>query len=177
MGKHALKSIDRAEKLAVKHEACSIEGRRHKLAHVFELQAGDEAALPPGVRLAFQPAWFSNKEWSSYDDAAVETHRRLVARNAICYGSDWDISSLSPLGGIADALRRLGTFSGSWSECLAQAIRSQTLEAARAMWLDSISGTLEVGKLADLCILDRNIFEDNAECGVQSDWQIAAELG
>mmetsp|Transcript_13143 Transcript_13143/g.20775 ORF Transcript_13143/g.20775 Transcript_13143/m.20775 type:complete len:574 (-) Transcript_13143:210-1931(-) len=175
--KYALHALQRAELLAPKYALGSPQNRIHKLAHVFELQAVDENAIPANVKVVYQPAWFSNKEWSSYSDEAVQTHQRLSVKGLVCYGSDWDISSLSPLSGIADALSRAGLFAGTWEECLADAIRLQTLEAAHAMWLDSLSGTLEVGKMADMCILDRDIFLDNAGAKSPSEWNIAPELG
>lgn len=175
--KHTLKTLRRAEEAAPR-AAGGPAGRRHKLAHVFGLQPEDEAALPCASTVAvFQPFWFSDKAWNSYSDDAVAFHQRLASRGLACYGSDWDISSLSPLDGMAEALLRPGAIvGGSWSERLAQALRMQTLEAARAMWLEGHSGSLEAGKLADMCILDLDIFDlDPAADGDQT--AAAAGLG
>ena len=42
---------------------------------------------------------------------------------------------------------------------VAQAIRAYTLDAAKMVTAESYSGSLEVGKRADLIVLDRNLFE------------------
>eukprot|EP00747_Dinoflagellata_sp_TGD_P194027 gnl/TRDRNA2_/TRDRNA2_60960_c0_seq1.p1 gnl/TRDRNA2_/TRDRNA2_60960_c0~~gnl/TRDRNA2_/TRDRNA2_60960_c0_seq1.p1 ORF type:complete len:649 (+),score=90.90 gnl/TRDRNA2_/TRDRNA2_60960_c0_seq1:74-1948(+) len=136
--------------------------RRHKLAHVFSLLPEDTAKLcqvPQGVTVVYQPHWFSY----SYDVQAQQTHGQLLAgQAAVCYGSDWDISELSPLQGIKAVLSLEGDgifgVAVPWETRLACALRLYMLEAAHAMWLDEVSGTIEVGKLADLCVLDRDIF-------------------
>eukprot|EP00931_Biecheleriopsis_adriatica_P030614 TRINITY_DN18033_c0_g1_i3.p1 TRINITY_DN18033_c0_g1~~TRINITY_DN18033_c0_g1_i3.p1 ORF type:complete len:413 (-),score=59.69 TRINITY_DN18033_c0_g1_i3:9-1247(-) len=174
--KHAIRSIRCAEAAA---DPCYMsDPPRHKLAHVFELQREDEEAVASSVAdgsissssvvAVYQPYWFSNKAWSSYEELAAQTHNRLVARGAVCYGSDWDISSLSPIDGMQAAATRQGTFdSDVFSERLAQAIQLQTVQAARAMWLEDVSGTLEVGKYADICILDQNILRAESVHGVE----------
>jgi len=42
---------------------------------------------------------------------------------------------------------------------LAEAIEIYTIHGARALRLDDRTGSIETGKLADLIVLDRNIFE------------------
>jgi predicted amidohydrolase YtcJ len=42
-----------------------------------------------------------------------------------------------------------------------QMIRSFTINGARANYLDTITGSIEVGKSADLIVLDRNLFRIN----------------
>jgi len=138
--------------------------RRHKLAHAFEISAEDAASLckTPLIAVCYQPYWFKTEY--SYDDTAVGTHAELLRGGArVCYGSDWDITELSPIMGIREVVRREGTFHDgkqeqAWEACLAQAVRMYTLEAARAHWLDETSGTLETGKFADVCILDKDLF-------------------
>jgi len=157
--KHSLQSLQRAEATAPAKTYGGTGERRHKLAHVFELLREDEAYLSSSLLAVFQPYWFDNRAWSTYDDEAVQVHQRLTEHQAVCYGSDWDISSLSPLEGMAASLARTGAFAHvSWPDRLAAAIYLQTCAAARAMWLEKVSGTLEAGKLADICILDQNIF-------------------
>jgi len=176
--KHSLDSLRRAEAKSESARTARVEQRRHKLAHVFELLPEDEAFLSSregtfssSVVAVFQPFWFSDRAWTSYEDEAAPMHQRLVGHGAACYGSDWDISSLSPLQGVEAVLRRPGALAaGAWHERLAQAIRLHALDAAHAMWLESDSGTLEVGKLADLCILDTNIFNEEAAVVEGSEW-------
>jgi len=138
--------------------------RRHKLAHAFEILAEDAKLLcqTPFIHVVYQPAWFGSGWAYTEERGTPKTHQMLVRQGAsVCYGSDWDISELSPLQGIASVLAKADIFDVRmpWRERLVQAFRLYSLEGARAMWLDSHSGTLEVGKFADFCVLNQDIFE------------------
>ena len=81
-------------------------------------------------------------------------------------GSDWDVSSLNPLDAIETAVRRVDPFEGDDRVLgeneeidLASAIDMYTVNAARMMRLDDQTGSIEIGKRADLIVLDRNLFE------------------
>jgi len=136
--------------------------RRHKLAHLYEIGPEERrmACRTPYVHLVYQPMWF--RIGSSYDEDAVRSHRELLENGAaVCYGSDWDISDISPLQGLRAVLSRDGLYAKEkpWPERLAEALRLLSYEAARSIWLEDCSGTLEVGKFADICILDKDLFE------------------
>jgi predicted amidohydrolase YtcJ len=84
----------------------------------------------------------------------------------VAYGSDWAVASANPLEGIEVALthRDPGAAGGevlSPTErvTLEQAIESYTLTAAYASYTDERSGSLEIGKSADLVVLDRDLFK------------------
>ena len=65
-----------------------------------------------------------------------------------------DVSSLSPFAGMKHALQR-----GNKSlPNLAAAVQAYTINAAYALRQDHLVGSIEVGKRADLTIVDRNIF-------------------
>jgi len=81
-------------------------------------------------------------------------------------GSDWDVSSLNPLDAIETAIRRQDPFEaggrvlGENEEIdLPAALDMYTRNAARIMRLESNTGSIEVGKRADLIVLDRNLFD------------------
>jgi predicted amidohydrolase YtcJ len=81
-------------------------------------------------------------------------------------GSDWDVSSLNPLDAIETAVRRQSPYEdddrvlGQQEDIdLATALDMYTRNAARVMRLDDKTGSIEVGKRADLIVLDRNLFE------------------
>lgn len=135
--------------------------RRHKLAHVFDLRTEDEALLCqyPSIHVVYQPLWFQSGY--RYRSEVARSHSKLRSGGAsVCYGSDWDISEVSPLQGVRAALITEEAFDTqeSWPERLAQAVKVQTLDSSRAMWLEHCSGTIEVGKSADLCLLDRDLW-------------------
>ena len=81
-------------------------------------------------------------------------------------GSDWTVSSLNPLDAIETAVRRQSPFEddgpvlGENEEIdLAAALDMYTRNAAYVMRLEDKTGTIEVGKRADLIVLDRNLFD------------------
>jgi len=81
------------------------------------------------------------------------------------FGSDWYVTSVNPLDGIETAVTRLDPNGltdvplGQNEEIsLAQAIENYTLNSAYVNFLDHRVGSVEVGKQADLVILDRNLF-------------------
>lgn len=85
-------------------------------------------------------------------------------------GSDWTVAPLDPLSGIyAFVTRRTidGKNPGGWFPeqkiSLEQAIKAYTLDGAYADFSEKAKGSVEEGKLADLVVLSRNIFEIPSE--------------
>jgi predicted amidohydrolase YtcJ len=81
-------------------------------------------------------------------------------------GSDWDVSSLNPLDAIETAIRRQDPFEESGRVLgeneeidLAAALDMYTRNSAHIMRLEQKTGSIEVGKRADLIVLDRNLFD------------------
>ena len=84
----------------------------------------------------------------------------------VAFGSDWYVTSANPLDGIEAAVTRLDP-DGKTDEPLgeneeinlAQAIENYTLNSAYVNFLDVYTGSIEIGKLADIIVLDRNLFD------------------
>ena len=84
----------------------------------------------------------------------------------VAFGSDWYVTSANPLDGIEAAVTRLDP-DGKTDEPLgeneeinlAQAIENYTLNSAYVNLLDVDTGSIEIGKLADIIVLDRNLFD------------------
>ena len=76
----------------------------------------------------------------------------------IVLSSDWDVSSIDPLVSIHNAFYE---FEGAVprDEVVAFAVKAYTLNAAYLMKHEDMTGSVEVGKYADLVVLNRNIFE------------------
>ena len=91
----------------------------------------------------------------------------LEAGALMAAGSDWPVvSNPDPWLGIEGMVTRRnpkGGFEGAlWPEQaldLATVLEIYTANAARAMGLDALTGSLEPGKSADLIVLDRHLFE------------------
>jgi len=84
----------------------------------------------------------------------------------IAFYSGWSVSSPDPLLGIKVAITRLDPSNSSGEIfipeeriTLPEAIAACTINAAFINHLDDIIGSIEVGKLSDLIVLDRNLFE------------------
>lgn len=71
----------------------------------------------------------------------------------ITLSSDWNVNPLSPLAGISNAIK----LKKHGLPTIEAAIDAYTINAAKALGLEKVTGTLEVGKSADIVILDRVI--------------------
>ncbi|MGI9295393.1 MAG: amidohydrolase, partial [Pseudomonadales bacterium] len=149
---------------------------RHQITH---LQLIDEADIPRfgqlDVAADFQSLWAYPDDY--IDVTIPEVGAERVSRfypiasvvktgGTIIGGSDWDVSSLNPLEAIEVAVTRQDPWSNkgpilkeSERVELATIVDAYTRNAAYVMRLDDVSGSLEVGKSADLIVLDRNLFE------------------
>jgi predicted amidohydrolase YtcJ len=81
-------------------------------------------------------------------------------------GSDWSVSSINPLLAIQVALtrqdperKRTDVLTETERVDLATMIAAYTIEGAWLMHQETTTGSLEVGKAADIVVLDRNVFE------------------
>lgn len=150
---------------------------RHQVAH---LELIDPADIPRfktlGVIANFQPLW-------AYDDSYIADLtipalgpersrwlypiRSVLATGAtVVGGSDWSVSSMNPLEAIQVAVTRRAPDAGpgnGWipeeRASLRDMLYAYTINGAFARFADDSTGTLEVGKLADVVLLDRNLFE------------------
>jgi predicted amidohydrolase YtcJ len=151
--------------------------RRHQIAHA---QVVDPADAPRfgalGVIANFQPLW-------AYPDAYIRDltwpalgpdrsqwiypiNAVLQAGGRIAFGSDWSVTSLVPLEGIQVAVTRRDPADSLGLQLLPEqaialeaALRAYTLGAAYANGLDSLTGSLRVGKAADLVVLEADLQE------------------
>jgi urease alpha subunit len=72
----------------------------------------------------------------------------------VTLSSDYDVSSLNPLDGLQNAVTRKPQALPSVEE----ALKCYTINAAYVMRQEDKTGSLEVGKYADLIVMDRDIF-------------------
>ncbi len=85
---------------------------------------------------------------------------------SMAFGTDFPVVGLNPFVSVYRAVTRVhddGEPSGGWNPeeriALADALRAYTMGSAYGAFRESELGTLEVGKLADLVVLDRNLFQ------------------
>ncbi len=83
----------------------------------------------------------------------------------VAFGSDWFVTSGNPLLGIETAVTRrdpLTNVSDAFIDSerinLADAIAAYTINSAYVNFMEKDTGSIEVGKLADLIVIDQNLF-------------------
>ena len=98
-------------------------------------------------------------------------YRSLLSAGArLAMGSDWSVSTPNPLLEIEVAVTRVAdesrgvreAFLPEQSLTLAEAIAAFTLGSAYVNHLDTDTGSITVGKLADLAVIDRDLFASDA---------------
>ena len=93
--------------------------------------------------------------------------RSLLDSGAVlAFGSDWTVAPLNPMEGLKAAVTRLtldGKNPNGWVPeqkiTLEEAIHAYTVGSAYAEFQDQVKGSLTPGKLADLVLLDCDIFK------------------
>lgn len=149
--------------------------RRHFLAHLALIHPDDLPRFAQlGVSANISALWAYLDEEGSEEFSALGEKRaqRLLAFNSlfesgalVTAGSDWISESMSPLYSIQVALtRRPPDGSGpAWNPdervSLEQMLAAYTINGAWLMGLEDETGSIEVGKAADLIVLERNLFD------------------
>ncbi len=95
--------------------------------------------------------------------------RSLLKSGAVlAFGSDWTVAPLNPMEGLKAAVTRQtldGKHPDGWTPeqklTLDEAVRAYTLGSAYAEFADLVKGTITPGKLADVVMLDRDLYKTN----------------
>lgn len=153
---------------------------RHHISHI-QVVATDD--LPRFRRLGVvangQPFWAVYEGYQTEltipffgpERAARQYPFRSLLRHGatLAFGSDWSVSTPNPLLEIETAVRRISpenrqerVFYPDERISLADAIAAFTAGSAYVNHLDEETGSIEVGKAADLVVLDRDIFEEES---------------
>ena len=154
---------------------------RHHLAHIQLFDPDDIPRLRElGVMANFQPLWayadeyitdltlpFLGPERSRW----LYPIRSLVDSGAtVVFGSDWSVSSMNPLLGIQVGITRQSPYDPPTPVWIPEErvdlqtmIAGYTIEAAKVSFLDKETGSIEVGKAADLVVLEQDLFSTPAQ--------------
>jgi len=154
-------------------------GARDSRHHVSHIELFHPADIPRFRQLDvvanFQPLWaYADGYITDLTLPFLDQERRrwlypiaslLKAGAVVAFGSDWSVSSANPLEEIEVAVTRMGWSGQTTTPFLAEeridlrdAIAAFTLNAAYVNFQDDRTGSIETGKLADLVVLDRNLF-------------------
>jgi hypothetical protein len=147
--------------------------RRWRIEHAQHLRPGDIARFGRlGLVASMQPYHaYDDGRWAERKigrERARTTYafKSLRAAGAVlAFGSDWTVAPLDPVAGIYAAVTRAtsdGKNPGGWIPeekiSVEQAVRGYTTGGAYAEFAENEKGTIEAGKLADLTVLDEDLF-------------------
>jgi hypothetical protein len=145
--------------------------RRFRIEHAQHLRASDFARFAAlGVVVSAQPyhciddgVWAEERIGPERARTTYAFRSFLDAGVHVCFGSDWTVAPLEPIGGIHAAVTRStldGRRPGGWIPeqrlTVEQAIRCYTVEGAYAAFEERVRGSITPGKQADLVVLDRD---------------------
>lgn len=172
---HAIGDRANAELLDIFAEVAQKNGprdRRFRIEHAQHLRPQDYSRFRElGVIPSMQPyhiiddgRWAEGRIGAQRCASSYANRALLNAGARVAFGSDWSVAPLSPLLGIDAAVNRRtldGKHPHGWFAeqkiDVAQAVEAYTLTAAYAGFVEKERGSLEVGKLADLVVLSRDI--------------------
>jgi predicted amidohydrolase YtcJ len=149
---------------------------RHHLAHIQLVHPDDRPRFAElGVVANAQPYWASHSRYVDeltlpFIGARADYHypfgSLVRAGAALAFGSDWTVSTANPLPQIEVAVTRVLHPERDTEPMLPDerldletAVAAFTRGSAYVNFLDDETGTIEPGKLADLVVLDRDIFD------------------
>jgi len=152
--------------------------RRWRVEHAQHLRPEDIARMGRlGIIASVQPyhasddgRWAETKIGRERCRTTYAFRSLLDAGVLLACGSDWTVAPLDPLAGIYAAVTRQttdGKNPGGWFPeqkiSLEEALRGYTRNGAYAEFAEDKKGSIAAGKLADLVVLNRNIFQIPAE--------------
>ena len=157
--------------------ANGMSDNRHQIVHLQLIHEDDRPRFAElNVGAVFQSLWAypdpavldldipmlgEERTWEMYPIASVQK-----AGGRIVGGSDYWVTDLDPLLAIETAITRQDPWTNEGPVLnedervdLATMIEAYTINGAYQMGLEDEQGSIEVGKRADLVVLDRNLFE------------------
>ncbi|HXY43216.1 MAG TPA: amidohydrolase [Acidimicrobiales bacterium] len=175
---------------------------RHHIAHLQVVHPEDlDRFASLGVVANFQPLWACADEqmveltmpFLGPERTALQYPiGSLVSRRVpVAFGSDWPVSSPNPLAELHVAVKRQApTGHGEGADesaptpaflpderiSLREALQAFTLGSAYVNHLEADTGSIEVGKFADLAVVDRNLFEVDDRDGGLADARVVMTI-
>jgi len=147
--------------------------RRWRIEHAQHMHPDDFAKFAQlGVIASMQPyhaiddgRWAEKRIGRGRGKTTYAFRTFLENSVKLAFGSDWTVAPLNPLLGIYAAVTRAtldGKNAGGWFPeqkiTLAEAIEAYTMGSAYAEFAENYKGSLTAGKLADIVLLDSDLF-------------------
>jgi predicted amidohydrolase YtcJ len=176
---HAIGDEANAQILDVYEKAAASNGardRRFRIEHAQHLRAGDIARFGrQHVIASMQPyheaddgRWCDKRIGPERAKGTYAFRSLLDSGARLAFGSDWTVAPLNPMEGIKAAVTRQtldGKHPGGWVPeqkiTVDEAVQAYTVGSAYAEFAEKVKGTITPGKLADVVLLDRDIYKDD----------------
>ena len=160
--------------------ALSVNGPTDNRHHISHLQLISPADIPRFAELAvianFQSVWAFPEPYITeinLPEVGPERVNRMYpigsihkSGGMIVGGSDWAVSTMNPLVAIETAVRRedpdnliQGVLNEDERMNLDEMLRAYTINVAYLMHQETTTGSIQVGKAADLIVLEQNLFD------------------
>jgi predicted amidohydrolase YtcJ len=152
--------------------------RRFRIEHAQHIAPTDLPRFAElGVIASMQPyhaiddgRWAERAIGAERSETAYAYRSLLESGAGLAFGSDWPVAPATPLEGVYAAVTRRtldGNYPDGWVPrqkiTVEESLRAYTIGAAYASFSEASQGSLEPGKLADLVVVDRHLFETSAE--------------
>jgi predicted amidohydrolase YtcJ len=152
--------------------------RRFRIEHAQHIRAADIprfgrqkviASMQP-YHAADDGRWCEKRIGAQRSRTTYPFRSLLDSGALLAFGSDWTVAPLDPLTGIKAAVTRQtldGKHPGGWIPdqkiSVDEAVRAYTMGSAYAEFAENAKGSIAAGKLADIVVLDQNIYEMKPE--------------
>jgi predicted amidohydrolase YtcJ len=123
--------------------------RRFRVEHAHNARIADRARFQRSNIIASMQPWLF---FGSAAEGSDDFKKIFEQKTPVAFGSDAPMADFNPLMGIFAAVTGRGPVS------IDQAVRAYTVGSAFAEFQETVKGTIEVGKLADIVILSDDIF-------------------
>jgi predicted amidohydrolase YtcJ len=152
--------------------------RRFRVEHAQHIAPEDIARFAKlGVIASMQPyhaiddgRWAERLIGSQRSETTYAFRSLLDSGARLAFGSDWFVAPPTPMEGIYAAVTRRtldDKHPGGWVPAqkisVEESLRAYTIDAAYAAFSETSLGSLEPGKLADMVVLERNLFDVRPE--------------
>ncbi|ABC33536.1 predicted metal-dependent hydrolase with the TIM-barrel fold [Hahella chejuensis KCTC 2396] len=140
--------------------------RRYNMTHLELVDAGDlgrfkTLQVDADFQVGSDYIGAADHSWAEPLIGEERAHRLIPLAEVYASGanvtlsSDWNVNPISPMAAIANAvqLKERGLPN------VRAALNAYTINAATALGLEAITGSIRVGKSADIVVLDRNILD------------------
>jgi predicted amidohydrolase YtcJ len=150
---------------------------RHRIEHATaiipeDIPRFDSLGVIPSVQPVFGPSYGQTIRSFFEDRLGIERAKYTniwktlaQAKARMAFGTDWPVESLNPMEGIYSAVSRKSISDKAGNAWLLEerlsveeAVEYYTLGSAYASFEEEIKGSLQVGKLADIVVLSKDIF-------------------